>query len=32
MTGWIIYTVVGRVIIMGLIGWEIIKQWRQREN
>lgn len=32
MSLWIIYTVVGRIFIMGLIGWEIIKRWRQREN
>lgn len=28
MSLWIIYTVVGRIFIMGLIGWELIKRWR----
>jgi hypothetical protein len=32
MSLWIIYTVVGRIFIMGLIGWELIKRWRNHAD
>lgn len=28
MTGWMVYAVIGRTIIMGFLIWQLIKWWR----
>ena len=32
MTGWIVYTVIGRSVVMGLIVFEIIKHWTRHDD